>query len=94
VPPDAPAALCIVTFVTGANRCCYYATPVMTRPDGGHERLHLPAHVRSQLDAMAARVAWVYVDLPGAALIRGEAWNEVAAVTELSWRDVGRLVIT
>jgi hypothetical protein len=82
--------LCVVTFVTRGSRCCYFAAHM---PPSDPDTLQIPPHVRSQLDAVAARLAWIYFGPPHDLLVKGEAWNETPPVERVLASDVGRLVI-
>jgi hypothetical protein len=56
--------------------------------------LRLPPHIRSQLDALSARVAWMHVGAPLGLLLRGEAHSECPPITTASDEEFGRLCIS
>jgi hypothetical protein len=92
MPPSEPSPVCIVTFVTRTGRCCYYATTCRQGPDGEWGSLKMPEQVTAQLDALGARVAWMWIGPPHALRIKGEAVTDCEAVTAAAPAEMGRLV--
>jgi hypothetical protein len=89
---SAPAGpLSVVTFRTPKGQCCFYATRLAILGDGRPAAMQIPPQVRSQLDALGARVAWMWVGPPFEVLLRGEAWQEEKAITAAGSADLDRL---
>lgn len=86
-----PLSLCVVTFRTAKGQSCSYAERLELLPSGEPAPIRLPPHVRSQLDALSARVAWMYVGAPFDRLIEGEAHAETHPVTSSTIAELERL---
>lgn len=82
----------IITFVTRTGRACYFAVQGDVLPDGTMAPVKLPPHVRAQLDAIGARVAWWYLATNGGFRVAGEACEDRAPVMSAKPEEYGRLV--
>lgn len=89
---SAAPPLCIVTFVTPGAGPCFYATHGLVLVNGQLAPICVKPDVQSQLESLAARVAWIYVGDPYARVIGGEAQAECPPVTKADPDLFGRVV--